>query len=254
MQDVHVERRPTFIDIHTHMIPSGDDGVASIEEALLFCREAARRGTAVLYATPHVNPALPLSRERLLRVEAAKAEMVASLDDALDFRIGFELFPTRQLLDEDPRGYQLDQLDCVLIECPLPHQGESELATAIMLAEHVEAFGLLPIFAHPERMMAVMAEPQLALEVAERGWVLQITAGSILGRHGTAAQTTSWTLLRSPRAIVASDGHRSDRPPFLDAAYARVAARFGTTRARALFQADVLATKITDSDSKRSEA
>ena len=32
-----------FVDVHTHMVPSGDDGAATIEEALTLCREAARR-------------------------------------------------------------------------------------------------------------------------------------------------------------------------------------------------------------------
>lgn len=222
------------------MIPSGDDGVTTIDEALAFCHDAAQRGTAVLYATPHVNPELTLSREREVRLKNACAEMVERLDGALDFRLGFEVYPAKELLDEDPRRYRLDQLECILIECPLPHMGEPSLAGAILLAEHVQTFGLLPILAHPERTVAVIAQPHLALELAERGWVLQITAGSIVGLHGEAAQRTGWMLLESPRALVASDGHRPNRPPFLDAAYARVSARFGANRARDLFQAQIL--------------
>ena len=49
-----------FVDVHSHVVPSGDDGVQSVEEGLALCRAAAERGTAVLFATPHVWPTLTL--------------------------------------------------------------------------------------------------------------------------------------------------------------------------------------------------
>ena len=42
-----------FVDTHSHMIPSGDDGVESVDEAVGLVAEAGHRGTAVQYATPH---------------------------------------------------------------------------------------------------------------------------------------------------------------------------------------------------------
>jgi len=229
-----------FVDIHTHLIPSGDDGVQTIGAAVDFCREASRRGTAILYATPHVNRELPLSPEREARVRAAHAAIAEQLDGEIDYRLGFELFPTEELLTEDPRRYQLDQLEAILVECPLPHQGAPGLATAIALAEHIESASLLPVLAHPERTETVLAEPRIALDLAERGWLLQITATSLLGVHGRDVERTAWRLLDAPTAVVASDGHRSDRPPFLDVAYAAVAAELGHERADALFRGETL--------------
>ena len=55
---------PAFVDVHSHVIPSGDDGVASVAEGLALCREAATRGTEVLYGTPHVWPGDGLSAAR----------------------------------------------------------------------------------------------------------------------------------------------------------------------------------------------
>ena len=68
-----------FVDVHSHVIPSGDDGARSVEAGLALCMEAGRRGTRVLYGTPHVWPSLPLTPERERAVRAAHAEMAPLL-------------------------------------------------------------------------------------------------------------------------------------------------------------------------------
>ena len=44
-----------MIDLHCHVLPGIDDGPQTIEESLAMARVAARAGTRVLVATPHVN-------------------------------------------------------------------------------------------------------------------------------------------------------------------------------------------------------
>ena len=59
-----------FVDIHSHVVPSGDDGVQSVSEGLTLGRDAFAHGTRVLYATPHVGPHVPPfdeGRERRIR-------------------------------------------------------------------------------------------------------------------------------------------------------------------------------------------
>ena len=57
---------PVFVDCHSHVCPAGDDGASTVAEGAFLTREAARRGTAVLFATPHVWPQLTLTVPRLL--------------------------------------------------------------------------------------------------------------------------------------------------------------------------------------------
>ena len=61
-----------FVDIHSHMVPSGDDGVRSVDEAVELVLEAGLRGTAVQYATPHAMDRHPFTDERRRRVTAAR--------------------------------------------------------------------------------------------------------------------------------------------------------------------------------------
>lgn len=211
-----------FLDCHSHVVPSGDDGAAAIPDGVALCRQAARHGTAVLFATPHVWPHLTLSAKREAEIRDAYERIRPHA--GLEVRLGFELTPTRALLAEDPHRYVLDGTDCVLME--VPFMGPPDLLFA--LAEHVEAARLRPVIAHPERTEAVLGDPSVADELAGRGWMLQVNATSLLGRHGPEPEEVGWSLLeRGLARLVASDGHRTSRPARLDEAYAQAERRFG---------------------------
>jgi protein-tyrosine phosphatase len=223
---------PPFVDCHSHVVPSGDDGAETLAEGLALCENAARHGTAILFATPHVWPELVLTEERERAIRAAFAHVSARAP--LELRLGYELTPTAALLDEDPRRYALEGTDAVLVE--VPFVGSAELLIA--LAEHVEAAGLRPVIAHPER---TEEGPRLAAGLAERGWLVQVNATSLLGRHGPGPEEVAWRLVAEGVAsLVASDGHRERRPPHLDAAYQLVQARVGEARATRLFGGSAL--------------
>jgi protein-tyrosine phosphatase len=214
-----------FWDVHSHVVPSGDDGASSVEEGLDLCRAAARRGTSVLFATPHVWPHLELSAEREEAIRSAHASMVPEAAEAgLDLRLGFELTPSPALLEDDLGRYRLGETSAVLMEFPF----DGPLGLAERVAREIEAAGLTPVIAHPERADAVIDDPGLAAGYRERGWLLQVNGTSLLGYHGSAPERTAWLLVEEGLvALVGSDGHRARRPPFLDGAYRVVRARVG---------------------------
>jgi protein-tyrosine phosphatase len=223
-----------FVDCHSHVVPSGDDGAATADEGLELCDLAAEAGTAILFATPHVWPHLPLTepRERSVRRAFERLRVRARLD----LRLGYELTPAPPLLHEDPARYALEGTRHVLVEVPFSGSEHELLA----LAEHIEDSGFLPLVAHPERTEAVRARPELAHELAER-WPLQVNATSIVGRHGPEAEALAWRLVEAGDvAVVASDGHRLTRPARIDDAYELVRARVGEEAALELFDGSAL--------------
>ena len=223
------------------MVPSGDDGVRSVDEAVGLVAEAGRRGTAVQYATPHATARHPVTADRRSRVLAARDQIRAQLAGAVEFRIGWEISPQPWLLEADPREITMEGLDACLLELPLPHTRPRSLERFIACAEHIERAGLTPILGHPERCDLIAAEPGWVTRFRRRGWVAQVNASSLLGRHGSDAQATGWQLIESGDAdLVGSDGHRANRPPFLDIAFAAVAERVGRERALPLFTGQVL--------------
>jgi protein-tyrosine phosphatase len=223
-----------FVDVHSHVVPSGDDGVQSMDEGASLCEAAFRHGTRILFATPHVSAIVPPDEER----EALVAERIQVLRrrTSVDLRLGWELTPIAPLLDLDPRRYALEGLDVVLME--VPFTGSADLLLA--LAEHTDQAGLTPLIAHPERTEAVLERPALAEELAERGWPLQVNSTSLLGRHGPEPEELGWRLLREGLAtVVASDGHRATRPARLDDAWELALADLGPP-ARSLFDGSAL--------------
>jgi protein-tyrosine phosphatase len=239
--------RARLVDIHTHMVPSGDDGVKTIEEAVELCSAAAKRGTSLMYVTPHVNEDLPLppDREALVRANAARLNELLQ-EDGLEVRVGFEIHPIVAKEEPDLVRYRLDSLDAVLLECPLDEGPRYAIEPIFSAAERVEAAGLLPVLAHPERSPAFLTTYGAANDAARRGWVLQVTAASLAGRDGEQVRKFAWSLLEEGHAdVVASDAHRPDRPPFLDDAFRALAGRFGEARAVALLDGSALAAAST---------
>jgi protein-tyrosine phosphatase len=223
-----------FVDCHSHVIPSGDDGAQSVEEGIELCREAARSGTRILFGTPHVWPHYPLDEER----EAAVRECFEAMRPRaqLELRLGWELTPAPPLLDEDPVRYALEGTDCILME--VPFAGPADLLWA--LAEHAEEADLRPVIAHPERTEAGQADPGLAVALAERGWLVQVNATSLVGRHGEVPQRLGWELVEGGHAsLVGSDGHRAARPARIDQAYELARERLGEDALR-LFDGSAL--------------
>lgn len=225
---------PIFVDCHSHVCPSGDDGAPTVAEGAVLCRSAAAHGTRILFATPHVWPHMPLTAGREERVRAAFAELRPRA--GLELRLGFELTPDRPLLDEDPRRYRLGGTDFVLMEVPFA----GDTAVLRLLAEHAEAHGLTPVIAHPERTEPILDDYEEAVDLAGRGWLLQVNATSLTGRHGPAIERVAWRLVEEGHAsLVASDGHRQARPAHLDEAWALVRERVGREAVR-LFDGSAL--------------
>ncbi|MFL6012316.1 MAG: CpsB/CapC family capsule biosynthesis tyrosine phosphatase, partial [Gaiellaceae bacterium] len=48
-----------MIDLHTHILPGLDDGVATVDEARELARRATAEGVTVVAATPHVRDDYP---------------------------------------------------------------------------------------------------------------------------------------------------------------------------------------------------
>ncbi len=235
-----------FVDVHTHVVPSGDDGAGSIEEGLALCRLALEAGTEILFATPHAHApwdSYPRTPERE-RVYAAAYALMRDETVAwgLDLRRGWEVYPSEIGAGRDPADLVLEGTRGVLIEFPGAWLDiDDPIATVAAAAASVEALGLVPVLAHPERCRAVADDPGAVRSLVERGSLLCLNAPSLVGRHGPTAERTAWTLLDEGLVtLAASDAHSASRPPTLDSAYSAVRERLGEDVARPLFDGRAL--------------
>lgn len=197
-----------MIDLHTHILPGVDDGATDLEMALAMGRFAADGGITTIAVTPHFYeiPKWSLVQEKVAELRRAFEEAQI----AVELVPGAELLLDMDLLDmsvQDIPTYG-DQGRFCLVEFPL--QQMPIYAEQVLFG--LQAKGLTPIIAHPERYGAVMENPNLVLDWLRQGCLIQMNTGSILGRFGPVVQETAMIMLRSHMVqVVASDAHGSVR-------------------------------------------
>lgn len=234
-----------FVDIHSHVIPSGDDGARTIEEGLALCRRAAEEGTKVLYGTPHAHPPdgpyfLTEKRRELARA-SYEAMKWRCAEFGLELRLGWELTATGILVGE-AREYVLEGTNAVLLELPGPwFEFEDVVGAAREQVGELRDAGLDVILAHPERAEQIQIDPELVLPLVDEGVLICFNADSFVGAHGTATERCAWRLLELGIGdLVGSDAHGLYRPSRLRDAVDAISARLSRSRALALADGSAL--------------
>jgi protein-tyrosine phosphatase len=225
-----------MIDLHAHILHGIDDGPETLEEAVEMCRLAAEDGIETIVATPHQRhgfwpntdrEALEALFEELRAAAGGKPELALGAEIRVDSELlrEVDILPGGSLLPLAGSKYLLLEFASVPIG-PDPRPLLHELMVA----------GWRPILAHPERIPWLVDQPTLLGELVERGVLLQLTAGSVIGELGRGPQECSFLLLDEGLAhFVASDAHDAHiRPPRLSEAFRAIAERWGEGRARQL--------------------
>lgn len=201
-----------MVDIHCHIVPEVDDGAWDLEASLEMARMAVRCGVRRILATPHFKgtpellPHLPYMVHQFRQLQAA----VQREKLPLELIPGAEILCVPQTLELARMG-QLPTLGSsryVLTEFYFDASWEFMDSTL----EGLRAFGYQPVVAHPERYGAIQRDPERARSWFDRGIVLQINKGSVLGVFGRHAEDTAVRLLyRGNAHIIASDAHSPER-------------------------------------------
>jgi len=191
----------SLIDIHSHILPAVDDGAKDLNEALQMARIAVAAGTTTMVASPHVYDE---QSDPLLF-----ADRVAALNRALQEQaIGLEVVPGAEAVFHLGRDvlarYCINGSRYLLLEFPHSHLPRD---AGRVIFELVSA-GLHPIIAHPERNPSIIREPQLLFDLVDQGALVQLTADSVSGGHGSSVQSCSRYLLKQKVVhFLASDAH-----------------------------------------------
>ncbi len=205
-EDAPAEQR-SWIDLHTHILPGVDDGARDLAQSIRMARIAEQGGISHLVATPHSLdwPA----EDQQPAVDAAVGRLNAALQAAgvpVTILPGVEVAIVPEISAQVRSGqvFGLAHSRYVLLELP---------ATAYPLYTEQTVFelqlsGMAVILAHPERNARIEERPDLVLPLVERGVLLQVTAGSIVGQFGPRVQKTARNMLqRGMVHLIASDAH-----------------------------------------------
>ena len=203
-----------MIDFHNHVVPGVDDGAADLEQARAALAALAAQGVHTVVATPHARASMAA---RPVELEAFGA------------RVGAAWEALRALAAAELPGLRLERGAEVMLDVPGADLSDPRLrlaGTAFALVEFpymqappnaaqalsaLASAGWWPVLAHPERYPGAGAAA--AEEWRRAGALLQVNAGSLLGRYGDGPRRAAGEILaRGLASYVASDYHARGIP------------------------------------------
>lgn len=221
-----------MIDIHCHILPGLDDGAESLEMSAAMAEMAIADGVTHIIATPHANSDYPFSPELIRQRRDELQQMFEgrlTLATGCDFHLSFE---NLQEIRFEPRRFTLNQKNYLLVEFAdfsIPPSLDQALLD-------MQLAGLNPIITHPERNPLIRAQPERLFQWLRQGCYVQLTAQSLSGRFGQAAQEVSEEWLDAGAVhFLASDAHNlTSRPLRLKDTFDELARTRGQEFAEAL--------------------
>jgi len=205
-----------MIDLHAHLLPGVDDGAPDPATSLAMARIAVADGIQIMACTPHIYPGLYDNQGAAIR--DAVAALQARLDEAgiaLRLTHGADTHIATDLVAglRSGRVPTLNDSRYFLLEPP-HHVAPPRLEETVF---NLLTAGYVPVITHPERLSWIADRYQAIVELARKGAWLQVTAGSLTGRFGAAAQHWAERLLDEGWVhILATDAHSVEgRPPLL---------------------------------------
>jgi protein-tyrosine phosphatase len=225
-----------MVDLHTHILPGVDDGPKTIEQSILMINQAEKAGVTTICATPHILGQVTFQLEEKIKrsFDLLKTKMV-QMGSKLEMVLGSEIY-VREDMDSLKRldFFTLNNTGrYLLIELPWgqfpPHL--DRIVFELLLE------GKVPIIAHPERSIITKRQLVYVENLVQKGALMQINAGSLLGLLGRKIKSIAEELLKHNLAhFLASDAHDHLAFPIriLPSAFARASKIMGREKAEKL--------------------
>ena len=200
---------PDLVDLHCHLLPYVDDGAYDEDECLELLKREADQGVRTICMTPHLRADMFEStdaevQQRFDLAERLVREAELPLTLCLSREYHFDRILRARLLTRELRPLGRNTL---LVE----FGGRSSAEEILDAVKLVKRAGYVPLIAHVERYLPLHQDWAFAHELLESGALLQINAGSVLGREGLRQKLLCRKLLQKNLVtVIASDAHDAD--------------------------------------------
>lgn len=184
-----------MIDMHSHIIPSIDDGCDNISETLNSIKKAKECGITKIFATPHFVKGELNNYSEIVSMQVDSINNLLKIY-GIDFEVlyGNEIRVCSDVVDilKDGRLCSLNNSRYILIEFCI----EVMPTNVFNIIESILEAGYIPIIAHPERYEFVQKNIDEAIKYVEYGALLQLNITSLIGDYGAEAKSTACKLLK----------------------------------------------------------
>lgn len=198
------------LDLHCHLLPGIDDGARTLDDTEALARALVAAGIPAVVASSHIMSDLyPNTREILLPLVASTQAHLDAVGIPLRLVAGAEVRLDVESCRPETWVTIGDAGKYMLVEFP---NGLPLIASLEAQLFALQAQGITPIIAHPERMVFLQKEPQLLEGWVERGILAQGTLSVLAGAAGerTLASLENY-LCRGLIHFMGTDGHGVDR-------------------------------------------
>lgn len=200
-----------MFDIHSHLLPAIDDGASDLAVALDMARAYVEQGVISVVCTPHILPGVfQNTGSQILQAVAQFQQELAAADIPLQVLSGADNHIVPDFAAQIRAGHLLTVAGSryVLVEPP-HHVAPPRIEDAIFA---ILVQGYVPILTHPERLSWIESKYDVITRLAERGVLMQLTAGSLRGAFGRRPRYWAERMLSEGVAhVLATDTHDLDK-------------------------------------------
>ena len=196
-----------MIDIHSHILPSVDDGSKNASETFDMIKEAEKNGVTDIIATSHYSKnEFELNTKDRKKIVNLINEKLKEKKINVKIHVGAEILIYPNMI-KDLKNKEIPTLadsNYVLFELPF-------LGKVIYLDNMIDELiknGYKPILAHPERYETVKEKPEIIEKWLEKGVYLQGNVSSISGDYGEKTKKVFKKILKENKlTFLATDTH-----------------------------------------------
>ncbi|MFB0946460.1 MAG: capsular biosynthesis protein [Spirosomataceae bacterium] len=184
------------VDVHSHILPYFDDGVAHFNQSIHLVIEFQKMGYKKLILTPHImqsyyerSPEELATQMEELRFLLKRSGVPMLLDLAAEYYLDEYFF---DLLEAKKPLLTLDKANrYLLVETSFVAKNEFLLEAV----ERITDAGYIPVLSHPESYCFLKDNLELIRELRMKGMLFQVNINSLIGYYSKQARQTAELLI-----------------------------------------------------------
>ena len=199
-----------MIDMHSHFLLQIDDGSRSVEETFQMIKEASKAGfTAIVSASHYIANTYDFNKEERREIINAISSNLSKENIDIKLYNGAEVYIDTNIIEKVKKGIipKINNSRYLLMELPM----QNKMLSTDNILYNLLSSNIVPIIAHPERYKYVQDNPNILIDLIEKGVLFQANFASVIGHYGNNAKKTVIKLLQNNMIhCLGTDCHRAD--------------------------------------------
>lgn len=199
-----------MIDIHSHILPSVDDGARDVSETFDMIKEAEKAGYTDIISTSHYKEnVFELSKKDRKKIIDALNTKLEEKNIKVKIHMGAEIFIFEEMVEKIKKGLLPTLAESKYILFEIPMYGKMKLLYMDFIIDELIKNKYIPILAHPERYDLIRENFDYLYELKNKGVLLQSNISSITGEYGRDSKVIIKKMLKAGLiTFLSTDAHK----------------------------------------------